>query len=463
MKTLRYILFLAAFFTITTHSSCNKELDIESKNDVDASKALNTPEDVQALLVGCYTGAGQAGIYGGQFMASTELLGYGGDISFFGTYAGYTELSNKNITVTNNFVEAVWNDGFETINDCNKVLASLNIVRPVDKNRVEGEAKFLRGMTYFDLARAFGKAWNDGDPNTNLAVPLILTPAPDAIPANDQSILLKRETVAKVYAQAIADLTDAKAKLPASNQFYATKYAASAILSRIYLTQERFTEAETEASAVLANASYRLVANLATDEFTTEISTAAHRDNTTEDVFAIQVTNQSGSNGQGEIFASADFGGRGDVVVEEEHFAVYESGDTRADLFTTSGSDVFTAKFNNLYGNNKLVRLSEIYLNRAEARIRKSSPDLAGAIADINVVRSRSGLAGTTEVTQAGIFEAVKQERYAELAFEGFRLFDLKRYKESVGGLAYNSPKLVFPIPLREIQANPNLVQNTGY
>jgi len=68
--------------------------------------------------------------------------------------------------------------GFNTIGVCNTVLANLNLVVTADKARVEGEAKFLRGMTYFDLARTFGRAWNDGNgsPTTNPAVPLVLTP-----------------------------------------------------------------------------------------------------------------------------------------------------------------------------------------------------------------------------------------------------------------------------------------------
>ena len=81
----------------------------------------------------------------------------------------------------------------------------MDLVVDAEKDRVEGEAKFIRGSVYFDLVRMYAKAWNDGDPNSNEGVPLILTPTNLITDSNK----VKRNTVAQVYAQAISDLTDA--------------------------------------------------------------------------------------------------------------------------------------------------------------------------------------------------------------------------------------------------------------
>ena len=86
-------------------------------------------------------------------------------------------------------------------------------------------------------------------------------------------------------------------------------------------------------------------------------------------------------------------------------------------------------------------------------------------LVDVNVIRSRAKLPPLTAVVLADVLK----ERRLELAFEGFRLGDLKRNQESTidpvstAAIAWNSPRLVLPIPLREINANPNLVQNEGY
>ena len=447
------------------NSGCQKQLDIKPQNSVESDQALKTSKDVEGVLIGAYTAAGLRGLYGGRLQATTDFLADDGDFQYQGTFSDYTELDNKKVTINNTFVEGVWDAGYNTIGVCNTVLANLNLVVTADKARVEGEAKFLRGMTYFDLARAFGRAWNDGNgsPTTNLAVPLVL--APTTTISGIQKV--KRNTVAEIYAQAIADLTTAEANLAGSNPPYASSSSASAVLARIYLTQEKYDLAETEATKIISSGLFEMVKNFA-DEFQ-HPPQATHVFNSTEDIFAIQISPQSGFNALNEVYASSDFAGRGETIIFDQHLARYEAGDDRANEFY----DVYTSKFNNTFGNVITIRLAEIYLIRAEARLQKAAPDLAGAAADINVVRNRAKLANTTATTKDDLLDAVKQERRVELPFEGFRLGDLKRYKETthsidgdgnaVESFNWDSPKLIFPIPKRERDANPNLTQNEGY
>ena len=448
------------------NTGCQKQLDIKPHDTVESDQALKTSKDVQGVLIGAYTAAGLRNLYGGRLQATTDFLADDGDFSYFGTFSEYTELNDKKITINNAFVEGVWDDGYNAIGVCNTVLANLNLVDEANKKRVEGEAKFLRGMTYFDLARAFGRAWNDtnGSPATNLAVPLVLTPT-TTIPGIQK---VKRNTVAEIYAQAIADLTTAETNLEVGKSVYASSSAASAVLARIYLTQEKFDLAEAEATKIIDAGDFTLVKNF-TEEFQ-KPAQATHVFNSTEDIFAIQISNQSGFNALNEVYASSDFSGRGETYINQQHLDRYEPGDDRANEFT---DDPFTTKFNNTFGNVITIRLAEIYLIRAEARVRKVTPNLIGAAADINMVRNRAKLGNTTAVTKDALFAAVKKERRVELPFEGFRLGDLKRYKESTHSIdgdgnpvqtfQWNSPKLIFPIPKRERDANPNLTQNEGY
>jgi hypothetical protein len=464
MKNIKYSIIALSTIVMLYNSGCQKQLDIKPHDTVESDQALKTSKDVQGVLIGAYTAAGLRNLYGGRLQSATDFLADDGDFSYFGTFSDYTELDNKKITINNAFVEGVWDDGYNTIGVCNTVLANLNLVDAANKTRVEGEAKFLRGTTYFDLARAFGKAWNDGSPTTNLAVPLVLTPT-TTIPGIQK---VKRNTVAEIYAQAIADLTTAETNLEVGKSVYASSSAASAVLARIYLTQEKFDQAEAEATKIIAAGDFALVKNF-TEEFQ-KPAQATHVFNSTEDIFAIQISSQSGFNALNEVYASSDFAGRGETYINQQHFDRYEAGDDRANEFT---DDPFTTKFNNTFGNVITIRLAEIYLIRAEARVRKAAPNLVGAAADINVVRNRAKLANTTAKTATALFAAVKKERRVELPFEGFRLGDLKRYKEdthSIDGdgnpvetFPWNSAKLIFPIPKRERDANPNLTQNEGY
>jgi hypothetical protein len=180
--------------------------------------------------------------------------------------------------------------------------------------------------------------------------------------------------------------------------------------------------------------------------------------NTTEDVFAMQVTTSSGVNSFQTFFSANS---RGDIQIKPAHTALYETGDARLGLFYTSGGSVFTGKFNYLYGNVHIIRLAEMYLVRAEANFRAGTTVGDSPLNDINVIRARVKLPLLTapQLTLA----AILKERKLELAFEGLAIHDIKRTQGSVGALAWNSPLLIYPIPSVDRVANPNLTQNTGY
>ncbi|WP_324676424.1 RagB/SusD family nutrient uptake outer membrane protein [Hymenobacter sp. GOD-10R] len=424
----------------------NKIDEIRPVNYVDAAGALQTSADVEAALIGAYDGLSSAGLYGGQLQFMSDLLGDNGEESFVGTFTQPREAFQKTLLITNTFVRDAWLDGYRTINIANTVLANVSKVDASRRDKVEGEAKFIRAAVYFELVRLFGKDWNDGTPATNLAVPLILVPT-DVV---GSSSLVARNTVAEVYAQVIQDLTDAEAKTPASNGVYANKVAAQGMLSRVYLQQNRYTDAAAAANRAISANLYALVPN-----FAGEFDNPA---NTTEDIFAIQISAQDGTNSLNTYYANNR---RADVEIQVKHRNLYEAADDRGKYFT----GIYTKKYGYTgvagaqYRNVKVMRLAELYLTRAEANFRAGTSVGAAPLADVNRVRARALLAPLTTLT----LDAILKERHLELAFEGFQLNDLKRNKLPVGALPYNSPKLVFPIPQRELDVNPNLVQNEGY
>ncbi len=302
-------------------AGCAKQLELQPYQYIDVSQALNTANDVQVALVGSYHDLGASGLLGGRDFLQADLLGDAGDIKWRGTYEELTQIKDKAIPITNAFVSDLWTEGYATINDVNNIMAALDKVDTADRKRVEGEARFIRALSYFEMVRMFGKDYGDGDPSSNLGIPIVLTPT---VGVNDSS-LVPRKTVKEDYNLIVSDLLTAKANLPEENTFYATTYAASAILARVYLQQGDYANALAEADRVIESGFFELNGSYA-DEFLGgyDPNNPGHIDNTPEDIFAMQVNATSGVNDLNTFYASADFGGRGDALITDQHLAQTE-------------------------------------------------------------------------------------------------------------------------------------------
>jgi starch-binding outer membrane protein, SusD/RagB family len=451
-KFLGSVLVIAACF-----SACTKGLDKVPFASIPQEKALLTSSDVEAALIGAYNRLGDDNVYGGDMFIYSELLGDNGEINWSGTYQGMTQIFNKSIPVNNGFVQSTWLASYTTINTLNNVLKAKDSVIELKRNKVEGEAKFLRGAVYFDLVRLYAKAWNDGTPATNDGVPIVLTPT-SVITEADK---VPRNKVAEVYSQVIKDLTEAESLLPESNSFFANKTAAAAMLARVYLTQEDYANAAGAASRAIEYGQNILLPSYAELFPYNPDNLSAVIGNNKEDIFAMQVNTTTGVNDFSTFFSQL---GRGDIEITQDHFADYEDGDLRiGGAFYQDGSSIYTSKFDMVYSAVKIIRLAEMYLVRGESNFRTGGAPVGGvaAVADINRIRARAGLPALSagSLTLQDFF----LERKHELSFEGQKLHDAKRFKLSTQGIPWNSPKLVLPIPDRERKVNPKLTQNEGY
>ncbi|HKI45938.1 MAG TPA: RagB/SusD family nutrient uptake outer membrane protein [Balneolales bacterium] len=455
MNRLRIPLMLILSLVLS-FSGCDKYLNIQPQDTINQSLALNSARDVENALVGAYSNLGDQYLWGGQLMMEPDLLAATNELTWGGTYQGPRDVFTKNIHVNNGYVASMWEQAYKTINVCNNVLASINkISDSTTKATVQGEAEFIRGSLYFELVKLWGKTYTDGDPNGNMGVPIVLTPTTIITSQNNVS----RSSVANVYKQVIKDLNDAKAKLPTSNGFFATTYSASAILSRVYLMMGDYQNALTEANRIIQSGQFSLVKNYM-DEFN-------NGSNTTEDIFDMQVTSQTGINDLHTFYASSSAGdipnpSRGDITMTQPFMSLFSSTDTRSQQFYLSvdGVSYYTHKYDNPFSNVIVARLAEMYLTRAECNYRLGSSVGATPVADVNKIRERAGLQDLTSITSV---DQILTERKKELAFEGHFLEEIKRTHGSVGSIPWNSTKLIFPIPQREMDANKNLVQNNGY
>ena len=448
MKRINILLTIVALMPVFT--ACDKLLDLEPYQSISEGLSLESDLNVKKVLNGAYTQFDDPSIYGGCILRNAELLGAGDECLWTGTYTGPRQIFNKQMNASNEDATDQWLDSYEVVNIANNVLSALDVVDEEDRDRIEGEALFLRSLMFFDLVRFYARQYKFGETNSQYGVPLVLIPTREI----DQTSYVKRNTVEEVYNKVIEDLTTAVSKLPEENDVYATSGAANALLARVYLQKGDYAKARDAASSVIESGLYELQPAYA-EVFNND-------DNSSEDIFATQITSQDLRSSMTEFFSVPEFGGRdGDVEILEGHLNLYSPGDQRYDLFFDGNGGMRSGKWNNLYGVVNLIRLAEMYLIRAECNIRLSTITGATPLSDYNTVHVRAGLVPASSVTLANIL----LERRLELSYEGHRIHDQRRLHENVGTLLYTDPKLVFPIPFREIEANPNLKtqQNPGY
>lgn len=445
-KNIKNWLFIGT--TVAFMTSCDSQLNVLPTASIDESEALANSQAVEVTLTGAYNALSSTNLYGGAIQYSGDLLGDDGEVRFGGTFVTLEELWRKTFTTSNTQTQNTWLAGYNTINIANNVLSAIDKVEASKKNSVEGEARFMRGLVYFDLVRLWAKAWGDGDASTNLGVPLVTTPTRGITDADYRP----RATVAAVYAQVIDDLTKAESLLGnPSNTGFASKSAAQAILARVYLQQGNYAAARDAANRVIAGQQFSL----------TETFEEAFFDETndSEIIFKIIVTEQDGGNTLNTYYAPSTYQGRGDIRVQAKHLNLFGGNDSRGLFFVRASGNTFTAKFLDQFGDVPVVRLAEMYLIRAEANARLGTATGATPLNDVNLIRAR---AGATPLVTVGVNE-VLAERKLELAFEGQQIHDAKRIKKNVGTLPFSDNKLVIPIPQREIDTNKSLIQNPGY
>jgi hypothetical protein len=460
MKTMKLKNITLALTATLLLASCKKELDLRDPQALDPETALSNDANVKRVLQGAYDVLSSSNLYGGNMQLFADLAASDGQLNWVGTFNTYREVWGKSLLTTNPNVRDLWGDAYNAINIANNVLANIDKVDAADQDQVKGEALFIRGTMHFELVRYFAKDYTDGDPANNPGVPIMTTPTN----SSNEVTRPARAKVAEVYAAVITDLTEAETLLPTDNGVYASQSAAAAVLSRVYLQKADYAGARDAADRAIQSAGGSLLPS-----FLDNFNQAA---NTAEDIFAIQVSDQDGSNNL-QLFYSVDiFGARdGDIEIEPTFLSLYEAQDVRrtstSNPSTASFNTAFytkygayrTAKWRDLYKNVKVIRLAEMYLTRGEANFRLGTAVGDTPLNDINRIRRRSNATPLITLTLNNFYE----ERKRELAFEGFGLHDAKRFKKTVDGLPWNDNKLVFPIPFRELNANSSLTQNPGY
>lgn len=457
-KNLFLMIIVVASMSIL--NSCESFVDIDSPVDrVITTEVFQNEETANSAILGIYARMnGTSPPF--SFGATTIFSGVASDeLQYTGTVQAYREFYENRLSATNSVIyNDFWRSAYSTIYHANICLEGLSqtVGLGLDiRNHLSGEAYFIRAFCYFYLVNLFGD------------VPLILNTD------YESNAVAERKAKEEVYEQIISDLTVAKQLLPidysGTERTRPNHHAASAILARVYLYLGKYEEAVQTASEIITSDIYTIEQEL----------DAVFLSGSKEAIWQLEPPS-------GQIFNTLEANRfipiatgttRPQYAPTQQLLSAFEMDDKRREhwiAYKTIGEETFPYPFkykvrSSLENFEYLVmlRLAEQYLIRAEARIQIG--DLAGALDDLNIIRSRAGLPHLLATNHASLLDAVFAERRIELFAEwGHRWFDLQRNEQIDAVLGsikpeWSSMAIRFPIPQQEIIRNVNLTQNPGY
>lgn len=485
-------------------SSCvNDWLDVAPSDGTDADAALTSSSDLAAARTGMYAALkGNSNLvdyYGQQFFVYGDV--HAGDDYQYNNLGGSNRASfyyDMNYQTASEFSSSTvsWQSPYVVIGRANRIIAAAEGGALSDAaeakatiDQYAAEAKVLRALAHFDLVRIYGKPYTE-DQGASLGVPLVT----EVLESNAKPA---RSTVAEVYTQVVKDLTEAissNALATETEPGYVSVWGAKAILSRVYLNMGDYANALSVAEDIIKNSGAALWTR---DQYFKAWD--ASTPNESEFLFRLNVAGSTDNNDLNGIGNLQQRDGYKEMVATKKFVDMLTSDpeDVRNDMFlpATAAKEVATYGTNKVYLNKlrgqggnlrnvtivPIIRLSEVYLTAAECAFRNN--DKTKAVEYLNdLVKNRT----TTEASLATVdnitLERILIERRKELIGEGQRYFDALRNNETITRYTSEADKgwhktlskdaqsfdrdyfkAIAAIPQAEINANPNIKQNTGY
>lgn len=512
MKVLKsiYKVMGCAILAASLSSCVNDWLDVAPSDGTDADAALTSSSDLAAARTGMYKALkGNSSLvdyYGQQFFVYGDV--HAGDDYQYNNLGGSNRASfyyDMNYQTASEFTSSTsssnvaWKSPYIVIGRANRIIAAAEGGALSDAaeakatiDQYAAEAKVLRALAHFDLVRIYGKPYTE-DQGASLGVPLVT----EVLESNAKPA---RSTVAEVYTQVVKDLTEAissNALATETEPGYVSVWGAKAILSRVYLNMGDYANALSVAEDIIKNSKKSGAALWTRDQYFKAWD--ASTPNESEFLFRLNVAGSTDSNDLNGIGNLQQREGYKEMVATKKFVDMLTSDpeDVRNEMFlpATAAKEVATYGTNKVYLNKlrgqggnlrnvtivPIIRLSEVYLTAAECAFRNN--DKTKAVEYLNdLVKNRT----TTEASLATVdnitLERILIERRKELIGEGQRYFDALRNNETITRYTSEADKgwhktlskeaqsfdrdyfkAIAAIPQEEINANPNIKQNTGY
>lgn len=436
------VLIAVIFFS----ASCKKYLEEVPNNSLPTESSITDVSTARAAIIGTYDRL--QGYYASNYPTLGTITT--DNVIFNGTLSEYLQLDQNAVPTDNVITVAAYQNIYKTINSANSVITYVPgvtdpLLTAAEKNKILGEAYFIRALSFFDLARGWGGIQLQLKPTTDLTV----------------LKGIKRSTLDQTYDQVLADLVKAEELLPedATTRNRAQKSTARALRARLHLYRKQWADAEKYATLVINNTKYSLVKPYKSF-FTAPFQSA-------ESVFELAYS-VNDRNSYWNLWYPSSAGGQFTLKPSDALVAKLNNpaiGGTRNALIAGSGATVYGVLYNTTSTSTDpsyLIRIAELYLIRAEARAQQNN--LTGSAGDLNAIRKRADVPETTAVTQADLIKAIEDENGIEFAFEAHRWFDLVRTERAGVALGLtNKNYWLFPIPYSDVLSDPDVTQNPGY
>jgi hypothetical protein len=451
-------MFFFPILALVVSSSCEDFIKVDPpKTELNSQTVFENDMTATAAIVSLY---GVMTFANGERNSITVVSAFSSDeLTLFENTINLQQFYANNIVPTNSTVLGIWSDAYSFIYQANSIIEGLGTSQKVSdalKKQLIGEAKFIRAFWHFYLANLFGD------------VPYIATTD------YRRNTAASRIPMTEIYQLAISDLRDAKNLLsdeyPSSERVRPNKWAAIALLAKVYLFAKDYVNAENEATLIINNAKYSLSA-----------LNEVFKKNSSEAIWQLRPNDSNRNTNEGNLFiltTAPSF-----CTLSDDLLGSFEDGDLRMNSWVGSFEQgdnkwYFPFKYKIKTGGSPLseysmvLRLAEQYLIRGEARAWQDK--LTDAIYDIDSIRNRAGLSliqnTNPTIEKSDLLLAFEQERRVELFTEwGNRWLDLKRTGRTDDVLnpikpSWETTDELYPIPESEILVNVNLrPQNSGY
>lgn len=443
----KYIKIVTSVMLVMGLFSCSDEkiLELTPINAVASDVAFTTPTLITASMNGMYNAAsvgifnntannpnsGRGYIWGAAFVQQGDNRGE--DVINLAGFYQLTYTGTYDAGTANNTYYFV--DGYRLINRCNLIIegvtdaVSKNVITAELGNSYKAEARFLRAITHFEMLNYFARPYNftvgashPGLPYREVGV--------DTDAEVESEKAQGRNTVAECYTKILADLDFAETNLTGINKFRATKNAAIAFKTRVYLQKRDWDNVVVEGSKLSALS----LAATPAGAFTLGVNV--------ETIFSIQHGATAGQNPGVNGSLASMYKNRALICISPIIWrdAMWLNDDKRREsgvMTTINAGNVLTNKYTDITNSTDpapVIRFAEVLLNMAEANARKTSPDLTSALTQLNRVRNRSLAVPSTQTyttasfaTAKDLVGAILKERRIEFICEGRRWSDIHR------------------------------------
>ena len=456
MKKNKIILLYSAILLSIIGASCNKFLETDPpKDQVNSKFVFENDRNALAALTGMYIR--MPGYLKFELGMYTAL--YADELAVVASETEHFLFYESHVPYDLDILNYYWNDCYRFIYIANSniegIAASSGITDSL-KKQFTGEALFFRAFTYLTLTNLFGP------------VPLVKSTA------YQENLVLPQSSVDSVYTSIVDDLLQARTLLketyPSKEKIRVNKWAATALLARVYLYMGNWKEAGEMSNEIIRSQQYGALPPSEKVFLLNSPEAILHLASNTNAKYVSDAYNY--------IPAASDVVPRYTITEQLEN--AMEAGDKRKENWlgfnTVEGKKYFyPSKYKNNTGGTvteyfMLLRLAEQYLIRAEAYAHSDQFNLA--VSDLNVVRQRAGIELIPPATihsREQLLDLILHERRVEFFTEsGHRWFDLKRSGKAIEVMRAQKPAtwrdkaLLWPIPMTQLDNNPFLQPNSG-